>query len=219
MPSLPGNMMTSGLHTGFEFSEADCDAATIELKDASLLYIPRALSATEADALLEYCLLSLPWRQDFLSIAGKKVAIPRLQNWFGEPEANYSYSGLALTPLPWTAQMLQLKNRAEVIAGSAFNAVLANYYRDGRDSVGWHSDDEKELGPQPVIASVSLGATRVFEMRHRLDKSIKTLRLPLTHGSVLVMKGGTQHFWRHQLPKDDAVKQPRVNLTFRKILV
>ncbi len=211
--------MSSGLQAGFEFSEADCDVAPIELKDASLLYFPQAFSSAEADALLEYCLLSLPWRQDFLTIAGKQVAIPRLQNWFGEPEAHYSYSGLALTPLPWTVRMLQIRDRAEVIAGDSFNAVLANYYRNGRDSVGWHSDDEKELGPQPVIASVSLGATRVFEMKHRLDKSIKTLRLPLTHGSVLVMKGGTQQFWRHQLPKDETVTQPRVNLTFRKILV
>lgn len=211
--------MSSSQQIGFEFSEAICDASPIELKDASLMYFPHAFSAGEADALLEYCLLRLPWRQDSLTIAGKRVAIPRLQNWFGDPEAHYSYSGLALTPLPWTAQMLQVRDRAEVIAGQSFNAVLANYYRNGRDSVGWHSDDERELGPQPVIASVSLGATRVFEMRHRYDKSLKTLRLPLTHGSVLVMKGETQQFWRHQLPKDEEITQPRVNLTFRKILV
>lgn len=115
--------------------------------------------------------------------------------------------------------MKQIRDRAEVIAGWSFNAVLANYYRNGRDSVGCHSDDEKELGPQPVIASVSLRATRVFEMRHRHDRSIKTLRLPLTHGSVLVMKGETQRFWRHQLPKAEEITQPRDKLTFRKILI
>lgn len=211
--------MSSSLQAGFEFSETGRDATPIELKDASLTYFPQAFSADEADALLDYCLLSLPWRQDSLTIAGKRVAIPRLQNWFGDPDAHYAYSGLALTPLPWTAQILQIRDRAEVIAGWSFNAVLANYYRNGRDSVGWHSDDEKELGPQPVIASVSLGATRVFEMKHRRDKSIKTLRLPLTHGSVLVMKGGTQQFWWHQLPKDEEITEPRVNLTFRKILI
>lgn len=211
--------MSSGLQVGFMFSEADCDATSIELKDASLIYFPRAFAAEEADALLDYCLRGLPWRQDSLTIAGKRVAIPRLQNWFGDPDAHYSYSGLALSPLPWPAQMLQIRDRAEVIARQSFNAVLANYYRNGRDSVGWHSDDEKELGLQPVIASVSLGATRVFEMKHRHDKSIKTLRLPLTHGSVLVMKGGTQQFWRHQLPKAEEITQPRVNLTFRKILI
>jgi len=211
--------MSSSQQIGFEFSEAICDASPIELKDASLVYFPHALSAGEADALLEYCLLKLPWRQDSLTIGGKRVAIPRLQNWFGDPEAQYSYSGLALTPLPWTAQILQIRDLAEVIAGQSFNAVLANYYRNGRDSVGWHSDDERELGPKPVIASVSLGTTRVFEMRHRYDKSLKTLRLPLTHGSVLVMKGETQQFWRHQLPKDEEITKPRVNLTFREILV
>jgi alkylated DNA repair dioxygenase AlkB len=212
-------MMSSGVQGGFEFSEAGCGSAPIELRDASLWYFPLVFTADEADALLNYCLSCLPWRQDFLVIAGKRVAIPRLQNWFGDPDAHYSYSGLALTPLPWTAQLLRIRDRAESIAGQSFNAALANYYRNGRDSVGWHSDDEKELGPQPVIASVSLGATRVFEMRHRYDKTIKTLRLPLTHGSVLVMKGGTQQFWRHQLPKDEEVTQPRVNLTLRKILV
>ncbi|MES3006423.1 MAG: alpha-ketoglutarate-dependent dioxygenase AlkB [Pseudomonadota bacterium] len=211
--------MSSGRQIGFAFAEPRSSAEQIDLKDATVMYFPEAFSVMEADTLLDYCLHQLPWRQDALTIAGKRIPIPRLQNWFGDSGARYAYSGLALTPLPWTAPLLRVRQRAEALAGQSFNAVLANYYRDGKDSVGWHSDDERELGLHPVIASVSLGVTRVFEMKHAHDKSMPTLRLPLTHGSVLIMAGGTQEYWRHQLPKDVALTLPRVNLTFRKILI
>lgn len=190
----------------------------IQLPDAQLIYYPDAFSIQAADRLLDYCLHGLPWRQDHLTIAGKRVALPRLQNWFGDPDAHYSYSGLRLAPLRWTAELLQIKNRVEEVSGYAFNSVLANLYRDGADSVGWHSDDEKELGDQPVIASVSFGATRNFDLQHKAKGDAKKLRLPLHHGSILLMKGSTQKYWRHQLPKDPTVDEARVNLTFRKII-
>ncbi len=190
----------------------------IPLSDGQLIYYPDAFSIEVADQFLDYCLNQLPWRQDYLSIAGKRIALPRLQNWFGDPEAHYSYSGLSLEPLPWTRELLQMKSRVEEISNDTFNSVLANLYRDGNDSVGWHSDDEKELGDQPVIASVSLGTTRNFEMQHKSKDKAKKLQLPLHHGSVLIMQGSTQKYWRHQLPKDKTVADARVNLTFRKII-
>lgn len=193
-------------------------AQLIELPDGQLIYYPDAFSAHSADQFFEYCQHSLPWRQDYLNIAGKRIALPRLQNWFGEPEAHYSYSRLSLKPLPWTKELLQIKARVEELSNETFNAVLANLYRNGADSVGWHSDDEKELGEEPVIASVSFGAVRNFQLRHKSREPTRKWQLPLQHGSVLLMKGSTQKHWRHQLPKDPAVNEARVNLTFRKII-
>lgn len=192
-------------------------AERLTLPDGELLYIPQAFSTPEAQGFLEHCLRELPWRQDSIRIAGKTMAVPRLQNWFGEPGAHYSYSGIALAPLPWTASLLEIKARVESLCDGHFNCVLANHYRDGRDSVSWHSDDEPELGEQPMIASVSLGASRRFELRHR-QKSAPSLRLTLDHGSLLVMLGRTQEFWAHQVPKEKDVHEPRINLTFRRII-
>lgn len=168
--------------------------------------------------LLEYCLQKLPWRQDDIVIAGRTIPIPRLQNWFGDSDMQYSYSGITLQPLPWTEELLEIRGRVESLCGSHFNSVLANYYRDGKDSVGWHSDDEQELGKQPIIASVSFGVTRVFELKHVRNRAHKTLRLSLHHGSALIMGGDTQRQWRHQIPKKKGVTLPRINLTFRNII-
>jgi len=198
----------------------DADFAAAErltLPDGELLYIPQAFSTLEAQGFLEHCLRELPWRQDSIRIAGKTIAVPRLQNWFGDPGAHYSYSGITLAPLPWTDPLLEIKARVESLCGVNFNSVLANHYRDGQDSVSWHSDDESELGEHPVIASVSLGASRRFELRHR-QKSSASQRLTLHHGSLLVMLGRTQEFWVHRVPKETAVQAPRINLTFRRIL-
>lgn len=190
----------------------------IQLSDAQLIYFPDVFPIQVANECLDYCLHELPWRQDHLTIARRRIPLPRLQNWFGDPDARYSYSGLTLEPMPWTAELLRIKTRVEAISEYLFNSALANLYRDGTDSVGWHSDDEKELGEQPVIASVSFGATRNFEMRRKSKDKTKTLKLPLHHGSVLLMRGSTQKYWRHQLPKDPTIAAARVNLTFRKIM-
>jgi alkylated DNA repair dioxygenase AlkB len=154
------------------------------------------------------------WRQDTLKFGGKEVLVPRLQAWYGE--RRYAYSGLRLVPLPWTPVLDEIRRKISAICGLEFNSVLLNYYRDGNDSVAWHSDDERELGPDPLIASLSLGATRRFELKHRTRKQSKVNML-LEDGSLLLMGKGLQQHWTHQLPKDASVTAPRLNLTFRLI--
>ena len=151
---------------------------------------------------------------------GQRIAVPRLTAWFGDPRATYSYSGITMTPEAWTPLLLELKSLVEPKAlGTPFNSVLLNLYRDGNDSVSWHSDDEPELGTNPVIASVSLGQARTFRLKHKRDDSIPPVEIELTHGSLLVMSGALQHFWKHQLPKRKSKSLgPRINLTFRRIL-
>jgi alkylated DNA repair dioxygenase AlkB len=142
--------------------------------------------------------------------------VPRLSAWYGDAGAVYTYSGLRLEPLPWTPVLLEIKQATERLSGTRFNSVLLNLYRDGQDSMGWHSDDEPELGPEPVIASVSLGALRRFVFQHK--KRRWRIALDLEPGSVLLMAGATQHHWRHALPKTRRPVAPRINLTFRTIL-
>lgn len=149
---------------------------------------------------------------------GRQVAIPRLQAWYGDPNCTYRYSGLQLNPLPWTPDLLQLKARVEKLCQHTFNSVLLNLYRTGSDSNGWHSDDEKELGEQPVIASLSLGETRRFRLRHKYDKDIAPINLNLSSGSLLCMSGHSQSCWQHCIPKTARTVGPRINLTFRNIL-
>lgn len=208
--SMPGNNLPG-------FAALEPDVSLINLPDAQLQFFPAAFSPEEADHYLACCLHQLPWRQDHITIAGRRIAIPRLQNWFGDSGAHYSYSGIALSPLPLTPFLLQIRARVEALCGHKFNALLANHYRDGTDSVSWHSDDERELGDQPVIASVSFGVTRQFEMRHRHLRTLGTRRLALHHGSVLIMRGDTQRCWQHQIPKEHGVELPRINLTLRRI--
>lgn len=156
------------------------------------------------------------WQQDQLTMYGKQVNIPRLQAWYGNPEHEYTYSGLTLTPLLLTPTLITLKEKVEGFINFSFNSLLANLYRNGNDSVSWHSDDEPELGRMPTIASLSFGDTRNFQLKHKTtgDK----LNIDLTSGSLLLMAGPTQHFWSHCVPKTKRVKSPRINLTFRQII-
>ena len=167
----------------------------------------------EADALrlFEQLIAVTPWRQEIATVMGRRVAIPRLTAWHGA--AGYVYSGIRMPPAPWNPPLLEIKAVAEACAGQQFNSVLLNLYRDGRDSVSWHADSEPGLGRNPVIASVSLGATRRFQMKHR--ERDERLALDLPAGSCLVMAGATQHHWLHQLPKTGRPVGPRINLTFR----
>lgn len=158
----------------------------------------------------------IKWEQHELVLFGRTVNAPRLSAWHGDPEARYEYSGVALQPNPWTESLLHIKTATEALCGSRFNSVLANLYRDGKDSVGWHSDNERSLGPKPIIASVSLGATRRFVMRHKRKR--QQLALSLEAGSVLVMAGETQRHWLHHLPKTREPVGPRLNLTYRSIV-
>jgi alkylated DNA repair dioxygenase AlkB len=181
--------------------------------DGELWLIERAIAAPDADRLQGALLAAIDWRQETATIMGRRVPIPRLTAWHGE--AGYVYSGIRMSPMPWNAPLLELRAAAEACAGQAFNSVLLNLYRDGRDSVSWHADNEPGLGRNPVIASISLGAVRRFQLKHR--QSGARVALDLAHGSCLVMAGATQHHWVHQLPKTAQPVGPRTNLTFRSM--
>ena len=159
----------------------------------------------------------IAWKQDHIKLFGKVYPTPRLVAWYGDPHCTYTYSGVVNTPLAWTPTLLAIKDRIEQLLYPAkFNCVLLNFYRDGHDKMGWHSDDEKELGPNPSIASVSFGATRRCDFKHKTDPSNK-FSLELHSGSVLLMQGDMQHHWLHQLPAQKRILTPRINLTFRFI--
>ncbi len=186
----------------------------LTIRDGRLLWIHNFLSAEQADVAYQRLLLELNWQQQAIRLFGKSVMQPRLHAWYGDK--SYRYSGLHLPPQPWSEVLLPLKQCSEQATGSQFNSVLANLYRHGQDSMGWHQDNEPELGHQPVIASLSLGATRRFALRHIQSK--EKLTFELSHGSLLVMAGDTQHCWQHAIPKTRQACQPRINLTFRQII-
>ena len=159
-----------------------------------------------------------PWQQEDITVFGKTHPQPRLLAWYGDPGTAYTYSGIRHEPLPWTTQLQQLKAAVEDYCEHPFNSVLLNYYRDGRDSMGMHADDEPELGPAPGIASLSLGEQRKLKFRHKRDRSLRGIDLPLPSGSLLIMAGDTQRNWKHGISKVQRPCGPRVNLTFRQIL-
>jgi len=169
-----------------------------------------------AERLLGELLEGLPWEVHRIRLFGREVDSPRLSCWIGNPDAVYRYSGSRFVPRPWTASLEALRGRLQHELGRPFNSVLANLYRDGRDTMGWHSDDEPELGPEPLIASLSLGAVRRFVLRRRDDPGRK-LALGLEPGSLLLMGGTTQRYWKHALPRTARPVGPRINLTFRQI--
>jgi alkylated DNA repair dioxygenase AlkB len=184
-------------------------------RDGEIGYIEDFIPAEEADFLLARLLEELDWQAESIRIAGREIQVPRLVCWYGDTQAHYRYSGVDHRPLPWTATLQALRVRVETRCQRRLNSVLCNLYRDGRDSMGWHADNERELGPNPFIASLSLGAERRFDLRH--DRTGEILHLPLTHGSLLLMGGSLQHHWRHRIAKQVGIAEPRINLTFRLI--
>lgn len=174
---------------------------------------PDWLAPADADRFHARLVDEVAWRQDTMRTPRGLLPLPRLTAWQGEPDVLYVYSGIRNEPAPWTPAVLELKRRVEAASRARFNSVLLNRYRNGFDSMGWHADDEPELGAEPVIASLSLGATRVFDLRH--NETGVTHAYRLTNGSLLVMRGRTQHAWRHRVPKEPAVRGERINLTFR----
>jgi alkylated DNA repair dioxygenase AlkB len=190
--------------------------STLHLHDAALTYTSGWLRETEATALLHHLLQTLNWQQQPIRMFGKMVMQPRLTAWYGHHGASYTYSGLRHDPLPFTPELEQLRARLQLETGLTFNSVLCNLYRNGTDSMGWHSDNEPELGPAPVIASVSLGQPRRFLLRHKQNPHCKHTLL-LESGSLLLMHGHTQAFWQHSLPKSKTANNQRINLTFRHI--
>lgn len=189
------------------------------LPGADLRLLPQWLVGAEADALLQELRGSIPWEVHRIRIFGREVDSPRLSCWIGDPDATYVYSRTRFEPRPWSGPLVALRERAEQACGARFNSVLANLYRDGRDAMGWHSDDEPELGPHPVIASVSLGAERRFCLRARVKSGIRreVRSIELPHGSLLCMAGDTQRHYQHALPRTSAAVGARINLTFRWI--
>ncbi|MCD9005799.1 alpha-ketoglutarate-dependent dioxygenase AlkB [Luteimonas sp. XNQY3] len=189
--------------------------------EGTVQFAQRWLPIPEADALFEALRVDIPWTRHRLRIFGREVDAPRLSCWIGDPEAAYRYSGARFAPEPWSEVLVPVRDAVSEAAEVAFNSVLANLYRDGRDAMGWHSDDERELGPRPVIASLSLGATRRFVLKARapdMDGRFARHVLELPHGSLLVMRGDTQVRYRHALPRTAKPVGPRINLTFRRIL-
>ena len=192
----------------------------IELPGADVVLQPHWLASAQADALLADLLTTIPWETHHIRLFGRELASPRLSCWIGDAGTGYTYSRTRFEPRPWPLALAALREHVEHAQATRFNSVLANLYRDGNDSMGWHSDDEPELGAQPVIASLSLGAARMFRLRRRLPRGVRaqpadTCHLQLPHGSLLRMAGTTQQHYLHELPKDRSVRSARINLTFR----
>ena len=187
------------------------DLVNIPIEDGELSMLAQLPMPIGNAEILARLIADTPWRADTVVVYGKRYLQPRLTAWYGE--ASYTYSGLTLQPLPLTPLLAQLRTAVEQATGRRYNSVLLNYYRDGADSMGMHSDDEPELGPQPVIASLSYGATRTFILRHKRSK--RTVKLDLTDGSLLLMAGTLQAHWQHGINKTAKLVGPRLNLTFR----
>jgi alkylated DNA repair dioxygenase AlkB len=189
----------------------------IPLQDAEVYYLRYLPLAQTPDIVLRRLIDEVPWRAESIVVCGRTYPQPRLIAWYGDAGKNYTYSSIQLTPLPWTTALLDIKSRVEAVARTDFNSVLLNYYRDHRDSMGLHSDDEPELGERPILASLSLGEERTFILKHKREKDLKPIRLKLASGSLLLMKGETQRYWKHGIEKETRPCGPRVNLTFRRI--
>jgi alkylated DNA repair dioxygenase AlkB len=196
--------------------ESTSEPIFIDIPDAEIIYYPQFYNKEQADIIFAELVKDIPWQQDEIRVYGKIHPQPRLTALFGNEGKPYSYSNIKMQPHPWNLLLQKIKSRVESVSDTNFTTVLLNQYRDGKDSNGWHADNEKELGTNPIIASVSFGAERTFQLKHNSDKDQKK-SIILEHGSLLLMKGTTQHFWKHQIPKTAKPIGPRINLTFRVI--
>jgi alkylated DNA repair dioxygenase AlkB len=188
----------------------------LAVPDADLRFMHAFYPPDECAVLFAALLEQTPWRQERIEVWGKVHEQPRLTSWHGDPGTDYAYSGVTLATCPWTPVLARLRRDIEAATGHRYNSVLLNLYRDQNDGVGWHSDNERELGGEPVIASLSLGETRSFRLRHHA-RAHPPLSIDLTDGSLLLMAGATQRYWQHAVPKERREKGPRINLTFRRI--
>ena len=186
------------------------------LPNSDITYFPDFLSPIKAQTYFKALKNNVPWQQDDIKVFGKIYAQPRLTALYASNKKAYTYSNITMHPHTFSGELLEIKQNLERDVGIVFTTCLVNRYRDGKDSNGWHADDEKELGQNPIIASVSLGEQRYFHLRHKEDKALKH-KILLENGSLLLMKGETQHFWQHQIPKTAKKIGERINLTFRII--
>ncbi len=185
--------------------------------DGEAFYYPGFFSHNESARLFTILANQIEWRHESIKMFGKEIMQPRFAAWYGDKGMAYKYSGVTMEPLDWTPELLMIKDRIETETGHQFNSALLNYYRDGNDSMGWHRDNEKSLGINPVIGSVSFGSPRTFLLKHAVDK-LPNVKIILGHGSLLKMKGATQHHWLHSIPKEPKIGDGRINITFRTIV-
>jgi alkylated DNA repair dioxygenase AlkB len=214
-PATAGSRRLSG--SGGDLFSSAAELRQIPVPDADISYLAPMNLPAPPETLLRALIERTSWRADDIVVWGKTYRQPRLVAWYGDPGQSYTYSGIRLEPLPWTALLESLRRIVQDATHSEFNSVLLNYYRDQNDSMGMHSDDEPELGPQPIIASLSLGNPRTLIFKHRTRRDMKRVALPLESGSLLLMKGDTQRHWKHGINKERRPCGPRVNLTFRRI--
>lgn len=197
------------------FNFPNNDLIPNKIQNGEYIFVSDFFFKQEADFYLETFSKSIDWKQEEMRMYGRTVKFPRLTAWYGNIDKPYSFSGITLQPKEWNKELLAIKDKIESICDEKFNSVLLNLYRDGSDSISWHTDAEKELGRNPVIVSVNFGSERTFQLRHMETK--QRIDIPLSHGSLLIMQGELQHFWQHQVPKTKTVKTQRINLTFRAI--
>lgn len=197
------------------FEEPQEEKKIVQILNGEYLYIPNFFDVPKANEYLKSFKENIIWKQESMKMYGKQVMFPRLTSWYGESDKPYTFSGITLQPHPWTKELMEIKAVIEPVCEVVFNSVLLNLYRDGNDSISWHTDAEKELGKNPLIASVNFGAERKFQIRHNQTQEI--IDIHLKHGSLLVMQGELQHFWKHQVPKQKKITEERINLTFRVI--
>lgn len=202
----------------FDRNPSPATSVSLPLPDGDVLFFESFFSAAESDAFFSILKTEVSWRQEKINLYGREIDIPRLTAWYGDPGRSYKYSGITNKALPWTPTLKTIKDRIESASGAKFNSVLLNLYRTGSDGVSWHSDDEPELGTEPTIGSVSFGETRTFQLKHRIRENFERVNIELRHGSFLIMRGPTQRYWLHQIPKTKKTLSPRINLTFRTIL-
>ncbi|MCT1531523.1 alpha-ketoglutarate-dependent dioxygenase AlkB [Sphingobacterium daejeonense] len=187
----------------------------VKIKNGEYIYIENFFNRGDADNYLNDFISNIVWEQQSMNMYGKLIPFPRLTTWYGDIDKPYTFSGITLQPHPWNDSLLKIKNKIEPLSGVSFNSVLLNRYRNGNDSISWHTDAEKELGRNPVIASVNFGEERVFQLKHL--ETGERIDIPLKHGSLLIMMGELQHYWKHQVPKSKKPMKERINLTFRVI--
>ncbi|GAF04643.1 alpha-ketoglutarate-dependent dioxygenase AlkB family protein [Saccharicrinis fermentans] len=197
------------------FSQGNSQAQWVSITNGEYLFVPDFFNVEEANRHFKTLLNDVEWKQESMSMYGKVIPFPRLTAWYGDNDKPYSFSGIILSPIQWNEALLEIKAKIEVEAKTIFNSVLLNRYRNGNDSISWHTDSEKELGLNPIIASVNFGATRKFQLRHKESK--EKIELKLGHGSLLIMGGELQHYWQHQVPKTKKAVNERINLTYRVI--
>ena len=199
-----------------QFPKIQCN--TIQTTNLKLEYFENVFNANESKIYMEKLFTKVEWRREKIIMWSKEIVTKRRIAWYADKGKSYTYSGSTFHPSIWNQDLLTIKNRVESLSNVSFNSVLLNEYTNGEVGMGWHSDDEKELGKNPVIASVSFGANRDFLFKHKYDKNHDKIKVHLKTGSLLLMLGSTQHYWKHSIPKRLKVKDPRINLTFRNII-